>query len=102
MAEASSLRPARRTLLGIDAVYFLMADLETGVGPFLAIYLASARHWDASRIGLVVAVQSIVTVVSQAGAGAIVDWSRHKKWLLVGGTVFISVGCFGVVRAPSL
>ncbi|MCA1665002.1 MAG: MFS transporter, partial [Myxococcales bacterium] len=102
MLPPSSPRPPRRTLLGIDAVYFLMADLETGVGPFLAIYLVSSRHWDASRVGLVVAVQSIVTVLTQAGAGALVDWSRHKKWLLVGGTVFIAVGCFGVVRAPTL
>jgi MFS family permease len=102
MTASAPSSTVRRTLFGIDAVYFLMADLETGVGPFLAIFLVSSRHWTAARVGLVVAVQSIVTVLAQAPAGALVDWSRHKKWLLVGATTCIGIGCYGVVRAPSL
>jgi hypothetical protein len=32
--------PSKRTLRGLAAVNFLMADVHTGVGPFVAIYLA--------------------------------------------------------------
>ena len=33
--------PSKRSLLGLDAVNFLMADVHTGIGPFLAIYLTN-------------------------------------------------------------
>ena len=32
--------PSRRTLRGLDWLNFLLADVQTGVGPFVAIYLA--------------------------------------------------------------
>ena len=32
--------PSRPTLRGLDWLNFLLADVQTGVGPFLAIYLA--------------------------------------------------------------
>jgi len=44
--------PTKRTLLALDAVNFLMADVHTGVGPFVAIYLALAALesiWENSR-----------------------------------------------------
>jgi len=36
-AEASR-RPSTRTLRGLDGLNFLLADVQTGVGPFLAIH----------------------------------------------------------------
>lgn len=79
-----------------------MADLETGVGPFLAIYLTSVRHWDPATVGLVVATQSIVSVLAQAPCGALVDASRRKKWLAVIGAALIASGCFAVVLVPTM
>jgi hypothetical protein len=32
--------PSPRTLRGVDWLNFFLADVQTGVGPFLAIYLA--------------------------------------------------------------
>jgi hypothetical protein len=37
---------AKRSLKSLDWVNFLMADVTTGIGPFVAIYLTAARHWD--------------------------------------------------------
>ena len=34
--------PSRQTLRGLDWFNFLLADVQTGVGPFLAIYLAGS------------------------------------------------------------
>ena len=44
--------PSKRTLRGLDAVNFLMADVHTGVGPFVAIYLAASLHWNPKDIGV--------------------------------------------------
>lgn len=76
-----------------------MADVATGVGPFLAIYLTAARHWDPASVGLVVSAQSIAAVVAQGPAGWIVDWSHRKVWLVVGAAVCVALGCLGIVAA---
>jgi hypothetical protein len=36
----SKRSPSRQTLLGLDWLNFFLADVQTGVGPFLAIFLA--------------------------------------------------------------
>ena len=38
--SAKRSSPSQRTLRGLDWLNFLPADVQTGVGPFLAIYLA--------------------------------------------------------------
>jgi hypothetical protein len=41
-ASIESRTPAPRTLRGLDWLNFFLADVQTGVGPFLAIYLAGS------------------------------------------------------------
>jgi uncharacterized protein len=38
-------KPSLTTLRGLDWLNFLLADVQTGVGLFLAIYLAGNGHW---------------------------------------------------------
>ena len=47
--------PSRRTLSGLDWLNFFLADVQTGVGPFLAIYLAG-YGWDEQRVGIALTV----------------------------------------------
>lgn len=94
--------PKQLSLRGLDWVNFFMADVNTGIGPFLAIYLTSTRHWDPASVGMVVAAQSIASVVAQAPAGWLVDNSNRKKWLVIFGALLVSGGCIGIVLAPSV
>ena len=89
----------QRSLRALDWLNFFMADVNTGIGPFLAIYLTATRHWNPASVGIVVSTQSIASVLAQGPAGWIVDWSRHKKWLIVGGAAVVALGCFGIVRS---
>jgi hypothetical protein len=43
-------RPSTRSLRGLDWLNFLLADVQTGVGPFLAIY--QPRWIDRARVSL--------------------------------------------------
>ncbi len=86
-----------RSRRGLDVLNLLIADLQTGVGAFLAIYLTSVRAWDARTVGALVAMQSVVGVLAQAPSGALVDWTSKKKWLLVISPTMISLGCIGIV-----
>jgi MFS family permease len=87
----------QRSLRGLDWLNFFMADVNTGIGPFLAIYLTATRHWNPASVGVVVSVQSIASVLAQGPAGWLVDWSRHKKFLIIGGAAAVALGCLGIV-----
>jgi hypothetical protein len=43
-------RPTQRSLRGLDWLNFFLADVQTGVGSFLAIYLAG-YGWNEERVG---------------------------------------------------
>ncbi len=92
--------PSTRSQRGLDWLNFFMADVATGVGPFLAIYLTAARHWNPASVGIVVAVQSIASVIAQGPAGWLVDWSEHKKRLVIAAAVVVAFGCVGIVWSP--
>jgi hypothetical protein len=55
---------SHRSLRGLDWLNFLLAGLQTGVGPFLAIYLAAYR-WKEERIGIALTIGGIAGIVAQ-------------------------------------
>lgn len=81
-----------RSERGLDWVNFLLADVQGGVGPFLAIYLWSSRHWDATQIGIVMTIAGAATVAARPPAGALVDWTRQKRGLIAAAAVLVAAG----------
>ena len=82
----------RRSSIALDWVNFFLADVETGVGPFMATYFVSAKHWNPAQVGLVLAAQKIASVLAQTPAGTAIDRSNLKKWLMAGSALVIGVG----------
>lgn len=72
---------AHGSQIGLDWLNFFVADVQTGFGPFVAVYLALA-HWSQGEIGLALAIGSIAGVVSQAPGGALVDAVSAKRALI--------------------
>jgi uncharacterized protein (DUF486 family) len=73
-SEANDVPPAHRgTLRGLDWLNFFLADVQTGVGPFLAVYLA-AYGGNEERVGLALTVGGIAGILTQTPAGALVDY----------------------------
>ncbi|HEY8065304.1 MAG TPA: MFS transporter [Methylosinus sp.] len=81
-----------RSEKGLDWVSFLLADVQGGVGPFLAIYLWSSRHWDATSIGVIMTIGGAATVAARAPAGAFVDWTRRKRGVVAVGALLVAAG----------
>jgi MFS family permease len=75
------LYPPRRNLRALEWLNFFLADVQTGLGPFLAAYLA-ATGWNPGRVGLALTFGGLVTVALQTPAGAIIDAIHHKRALL--------------------
>ena len=92
--------PLRRTLLGLDWLNFLLADVQTGVGPFLAIYLAGYK-WDEERVGLALTVGGIAGILTQTPAGALVDFLRSKRALVGVAVAALAAGALLIALFPS-
>jgi predicted MFS family arabinose efflux permease len=92
--------PSPGTLRGLDWLNFLLADVRTGVGPFLAIYLA-AHLWNEERVGLALTVGGIAGILTQTPAGALVDFLRCKRALVGAGVAALAVGAIVIAFFPS-
>jgi len=96
----AKVSPSRRTLLGLDWLNFLLADVQTGVGPFLAIYLAGYK-WDEERVGLALTVGGIAGILMQTPAGALVDFLRSKRALVGVAVTALAAGALLIALFPS-
>ncbi|MDB4985966.1 MAG: putative arabinose efflux permease, family [Myxococcaceae bacterium] len=92
---------SKRSLHALDVVNVFMADVKDGVGVYLSVYLLTVQHWEPSRIGLVVALPWLVSIVVQAPIGSLIDRTRHKRLLLVIAAAVVGLSCVVVVRVPS-
>lgn len=71
--------PPKAAAKGLDAFTFFIANLQTGFGPFLAVYFTQQK-WTQSDIGLALTVGGLVSLLGQVPGGAFVDASRSKRF----------------------
>jgi MFS family permease len=93
--------PSNRSLRALDALNVFLADVRDGLGPYLAIYLAT-KHWDPSKIGLAMSVMGVASVLAQTPAGALIDRTRRKRGWLVLASIGVAFGAVAMVRMPTL
>src|SRR5579875_3439231 len=82
------MRNPTQSLRALDALNFFLADVQTSIGPFVAIYLATL-HWNNEHVGFALTVASLTGVLFQTPAGALVDHVRAKRELLALGVVLV-------------
>ena len=88
--------PSQRSLHGLDWFIFFLADVQTGFGPFIAVYLTTEK-WTQSQIGLVLSIGSVIGLIGQMPGGAIVDAARSER--LVAGMAIATIGCVALAYA---
>src|ERR1700753_3414980 len=70
---------------------FFLADVQAGLGPFVAAYLAGLG-WHAGAVCRALTFGGIVTVIWHTPAGWVVDKARAKRLILVAGTLVLALG----------
>jgi MFS family permease len=98
--QAPPVPPPARALHALDWLNFLLADVQTGVGPFLAIYLAG-RSWNEQRVGIALTVGGIAGILAQTPAGALVDRLHSKRTLIAAGIVALAIGALLIALVPA-
>lgn len=89
------------SLRALDALNFCNAGIQTGLGPFMAIFYTAVRHWNPGEIGTLIACQSVAGVLIQGPVGYWVDESRHKRLLTAGAGIAVALGALGIALLPS-
>jgi MFS family permease len=88
--------PSRQSLRGLDWFIFFLADVQTGFGPFIAVYLTTQK-WTQAQIGLVLSIGGIVGLIGQMPGGAIIDAAKSER--VVAGLAVGTIGCCALAYA---
>src|SRR3974390_3075492 len=88
--------PSASSLRGLDWFVFFVANVQTGFGPFISVYLTS-RAWTQVDIGIVLSIGSIVSRLGQMPGGAIVDAARSERF--VAGVAVVLIGASALIFA---
>lgn len=95
----TEMQPEKQSSLrSIQWLEFFLADVQTGLGPFLAAYLASSG-WRAGSVGYVLTFGGLVTVAMQTPAGAVVD-AVHRKRALIAASLGVLVAGALLLMGP--
>src|SRR3979411_2712868 len=89
LADPPASTPSRQSLRGLDWFIFFLADVQTGFGPFIAVYLTTQK-WTQVEIGLVLSSAGLLALIGQLPGGAIVDAARSER--LVAGLAVATIG----------
>jgi len=92
--------PVKRSLWALDLLNFFLADVQTGFGPFVAVYLTTHK-WTEVEIGLALSLGTITAMVSQIPAGAIVDAMRRKRVAAAAGIIAVIGAALMVAVLPT-
>ena len=95
-AQTAIAAPSRQSLRGLDWFIFFLADVQTGFGPFIAVYLTTEK-WTQAQIGLVLSIGGVVGLIGQMPGGAIVDAARSER--LVAGLAVATIGMAALAYA---
>ena len=94
------LRPVSTRIVGsLDWFVFFVADIQTGFGPFVAVFLTTQK-WTQVDIGLVLTVSGLVSLVGQIPFGALVDAARSVRAVAAFALVAIGASALAFAAWP--
>jgi predicted MFS family arabinose efflux permease len=91
MALTKKNQRGRPRMWPLDALNFFLADVQGGLGPYLAVYLLTVRQWNEAEIGIVMSIGGVAGIVAQMPAGALVDAIRAKRTLIAAAAFVVTV-----------
>ena len=91
--------PSPASQRGLDWFIFFLADVQTGFGPFIAVYLTTQK-WTQVEIGWMLSIGSLIGLLGQMPGGAIVDAARSERLVAGIAVAVIGVSALGYALWP--
>jgi predicted MFS family arabinose efflux permease len=91
--------PSVRSLRGLDWFVFFVANVQTGFGPFISVYL-TAMAWTQVDIGVVLTIGSFVSLLGQMPGGALVDAAHSERRVAAVAVVAIGLSALQFAAWP--
>ena len=85
--------------MGLDLLNLWVANIQTGFGPFVAVYLTS-QGWTQGAIGFALSLGTLTAMASQLPAGALVDRMRSKPRVAAFSLVCFAASALFLAIAP--
>jgi len=92
-------QPSRASQRGLDWFTFFVANLQTGFGPFLSVYLTTQK-WTQVDIGLILSIGSIAGLASQIPGGWVVDAAVSKRRAAMLAVIAIGISAVLIAVLP--
>ena len=92
-APPATTRASTRSWRALDWCIFFVADVQTGFGAFVSVFL-TAEKWSQADIGLLLTISGLVSLFGQAPCGALVDATRSLRALAAASLVAIAASAF--------
>ncbi len=91
---------SRRSLRGLDWFVFFVADVQTGFGPFIAVYLTTQK-WTQVDIGFVLTVGGLISLFGQIPGGALLDAIKAPRRAAAVAIVIICISALLLALWPT-
>lgn len=89
------------SLRALSLLNFFVSDVQTGMGPYLTLFLRRGLGWDSQQIGGAVGAGYLALVIAQIPVGAWIDGTRHKRGLIALGAGLVAVACVATALLES-
>jgi MFS family permease len=84
----------------LDLLNFFVADVQTGFGPFVAVYLTTHK-WTQVQIGFALTLGTVVALISQLPAGMLVDAVHNKRAATCGALIGVIIAALLLAIHPA-
>jgi MFS family permease len=98
-AGTRSPAPSHASRRALDWFVFFLADVQTGFGAFVSVYLTEQK-WTQTDVGFVLTVGSLVGLFGQIPGGAVVDATRSPRWAAACAIVAVGISAFALASSP--
>src|SRR5579884_504501 len=92
--------PNERSLPALNALNFIMADVQAGLGPFLGVFLEQ-RGWTPASIGAVMTIGGMAGMAVTTPLGVFVDGTRRKRAFVAVAAVTITLASIAILLRPA-
>ena len=90
----------RRSITALNGLNFFVADMFTGFGPFVTVYLA-ANGWRPAQIGVALSLGTAAAILGQVPAGMLVDAVSQRRLITAVGIGAIIVSALVLGSFPA-